>query len=248
MGLFVRIVPTTGAIAVTADGATYASCGDTEIALFVGKTGPTARMKGVMIQDKVRKMAHQLARRLPAEPGVKATADVTVGVEVADDKVTIDGTDFTLKVAAASNVQVTIGATKAETALNLRDKINAHGTVNAKVWASIDSVTPEKVNLVARRAGTAANAYTLAETGTTFTISGATFANGTVARKSALLTPPAGTTYAVANRATATAVTESTVGLVWGQTAWASAQKSRNFMAAVEKLLKYFKAHYGRVA
>jgi hypothetical protein len=247
MGLFIRLVPTTGAIAVTADGATYNECGDTEIALFVGKTGPTARIRGVTIQNKLRKIAHQVARKPGAIPGVRASGTITVGVEVENDKCTVDGTDFVLKAANPTGDQVLIGATKAATALNLVDRINRNATTKAKVWASIDSVTPEQVNLTAVKGGTTPNGYTLAETGTSFTVSGANLAGGTIRRKAARVVP--GTTgYTYADVQTGDAVTESNIALVWGQTAWETVQQSGKFIRSVEKLLSYWKRTYGRVA
>lgn len=246
MGLFVRLVPTTGAIAATADAPTYAGCGDTEIALFVGKTGPTNRLRGVIIQSKLRKIAHQVARKPGAEPGAKGTGSITVGTEVADDSVTIDGSAFVLKVAAAGALEVTIGADAAETAANLVAKINAHATVKGKVLASINGTTAEQVDLVARRAGTAGN-YNLSESGTSFTISGATMTGGTIRRKVARVVPGV-VGYTYADVQTTDAVTESNIALVWGQTAWATVQASGKFVRSVERLLNYFKRVYGRVA
>ena len=249
MGLFVRIVPTTGAIAATADAATYAACGDTEIALFVGKTGPTPRQRGIIIQSALRHLAQKLARKIPnvAEPGTRASGSITVGAETNTDTVTIDGTALTVVAANPTSAQILHGATPADTAINLRERINGHATISAKVHAAIDGTTAEKVNLTAHVVGTAGNAYTLAEGGTTFTISGGTLAGGTIKRKTAILVP-GNSGFTLADKNTGDAVTEADIGLVWGQTAHASFAKSRLFITSVEKLLSYFKSHYGRVA
>lgn len=107
-----------------------------------------------------------------------AEGSITVGTEVNGDTVVIDGSTLTVAAAAANESEVTHGATPADTATNLAAKINAHSVISTKVTAAVDGAVTTKVNLTSIAKTSDANGLTLAETGTTFTISGATLTGG----------------------------------------------------------------------
>lgn len=107
-----------------------------------------------------------------------ATGSITVGTEVNGDTVVIDGTTLTVVAAAANEDEVTHGATPADTAANLVAKINAHSVISTKLTAAVDGTVTTKANLTSIAKTSDANALTLAETGTTFTLSGATLTGG----------------------------------------------------------------------
>lgn len=108
-----------------------------------------------------------------------ATGTVTFSTAVpsADETVTINGVVITFKASADPDEnEVTIGATLAETATNLKNFINDHrndfgvsGGVTATSNAGVVTV---------RSPGTAGNAVTLAEAGTNIAVSGGTLSGG----------------------------------------------------------------------
>ena len=109
-----------------------------------------------------------------------ASGTVTVGTMVANDTVTIAGRIFTLSTLPSEDqdyTKVTIGASAAATATNLAAKINQWAACqnNPTVSATVSS---NVVTVCAATEGAAGNAITLAETGTTFTVSGATLTGG----------------------------------------------------------------------
>ena len=112
-----------------------------------------------------------------------ASGTVTVGTRAAGDTVTVNGRVYTL-VAVDTVIgendfsKVSVGASANECAANLAEAINARekqqlngGQVRATVATNVVTVT-------AIVEGVAGNAYTLAETGNTFTVSGATLSGG----------------------------------------------------------------------
>lgn len=116
------------------------------------------------------------------QPNAWATGTVTfsTAVPAADDTVTIAGKTLTFKAAPATEWQVKIGATLAETATNLANAINAlrneFGVAGGVIASASSAVTTIK------SPGTAGNAVTLAKvaaTGANVTVSGANLSGGT---------------------------------------------------------------------
>jgi hypothetical protein len=114
---------------------------------------------------------------------LRASGTVTVGTAVASDTVTVAGTTYTL-VTSGTVVEdqdyskVKIGADATATAANLAAAINKRER-NRNTTSVIATSAAAVVTVKAYTEGTAGNAITLAEVGTSFTISGATLANGT---------------------------------------------------------------------
>lgn len=108
----------------------------------------------------------------------KATGTITVGTEAAGDTVTVAGTVYTARdTLTGTGNEFLIAALPADTAVNLAAAINyaedrATNAVRATAATNVVTVT-------AVADGTAGNALTLAETGSSFTVSGATLAGGT---------------------------------------------------------------------
>lgn len=110
----------------------------------------------------------------------RASGTITVGTAAAGDTVVVQGITYTLRasVPTSGGREVLIGGTANDTAANLAKVINdaerarANGPL-VKATAATNVVT---VQAVAK--GTGGNAYTLAETGSSFTISGANLAGG----------------------------------------------------------------------
>ncbi len=115
-------------------------------------------------------------------PNAKGT--VTLGTLAAGDSVTIAGLTYTLvvggtKIADGDMSKLAMAAESATaTAVRLAALINAReGNRTSKVTASPAAAV---ITLTAVEEGTAGNAVALAETGSSFTISGATLTGGTV--------------------------------------------------------------------
>jgi hypothetical protein len=100
------------------------------------------------------------------------------GAGTANDTITLHGVVFTLVAAATTSHQVTIGGTAAETAANFAAKADA---VSGETLMHAAAVGPV-VTLSALTAGTAGNALAIAESGTSFSFTGAatTLAGGAV--------------------------------------------------------------------
>lgn len=113
---------------------------------------------------------------------LRAKGTVSVGTAVAGDTVVVGGKTFTL-VASIPGVDnpdytlVLIGATAAATAANLAAAINKW-QANLNVSTVTASAASNVVTVTAVADGTAGNAITLAEVGTSFTVSGSTLAGG----------------------------------------------------------------------
>ena len=129
-------------------------------------------------------LGHLGANRITAL-GVRASGFVQVGAEVAEDTATIAGSIFTLKADAAEiSTYVQIGATSGETARSLMEEVNqsaAGASVEADSSTQVQYgyIPGIRVYITARAPGTAGNAITLAEAGSSFTVSGATLTGGT---------------------------------------------------------------------
>lgn len=113
---------------------------------------------------------------------LRAKGTITVGTAAANDTVVVAGQTFTLVAAAtvvdqADYATVKIGANANETAANLAAAINKWQACKNVATVSA-SATTNVVTVTAVAEGTAGNAITLVETGSSFTISGATLAGG----------------------------------------------------------------------
>ena len=108
---------------------------------------------------------------------VRSTATVTVAAtQNNNDTVVINGTTLTWKTTVTdATTQIDIGADDLEGAANLATTCAANSTLAALITTSVASAV---VTLQAIVYGTAGDAYTLAEAGTSSTISGAVFTNG----------------------------------------------------------------------
>ena len=114
---------------------------------------------------------------------LKASGTVTVGSAVANDTVTIAGMAFTF-VASKTNpldyTKVVIGGTAEATAINLEAALKARLAQTANPTISVSRAVAV-LTITAVAEGTAGNSITLAETGSSATISGATLAGGDAA-------------------------------------------------------------------
>jgi len=111
-------------------------------------------------------------------PNVFATGTATLLVVQAGDTVTINGLQYLAVAGAkANNAQFSVDGTDTVDAADLADSINNDvragtiGDVSATSSLGVVTITTDVL-------GTAGNAVTLAETGTTITISGATLSGG----------------------------------------------------------------------
>ncbi len=144
--------------------------------------GYVASVKPIVVGD-----AGKISICVDVDDGDHATASVTITnfanlVSGTDDKVTVDGTDFTAQSGAVTPGDGTFRASSDNgvTAVSLADQINAHATTSTKVRALAVGVD---VQLRAIQGGVAANAYTLTYTDNDAnvgaTVSGAVFSGGT---------------------------------------------------------------------
>jgi hypothetical protein len=115
------------------------------------------------------------------DPQTRATGALTFsGTGTANDTITIAGRVFTLVAASASDVQITIGATAAETAANTAAILNR--AVNVAATGVYATVAGAVVTLIAVVGGTAANSITTTESGTGASFGGATLSGGSTTR------------------------------------------------------------------
>ena len=114
----------------------------------------------------------------------RATGTVAVGTVVAGDKVSIAGLEYTL-VSNATVVEpqdftkVKVGSTAQQCSDNLVAVVNAREAARDQ-QVSVANAGGLTVTVTAMAEGATGNAIALTETGTTFTISGATLTGGTV--------------------------------------------------------------------
>lgn len=115
----------------------------------------------------------------------QAFGTVTVGTPTAGDSVVVQGTTYRLRTLATDTqtlgeVNIVIGSspTANGVAAALSSAINAKEPMRATGSLVMATVASNVVTVTARVKGTAGNSYTLAETGSSFTISGATFTDG----------------------------------------------------------------------
>lgn len=108
--------------------------------------------------------------------------DFATGQPVEDETVTVRSQAYTFKDTQAEAdgdaSYVLIGATAAQTALNLSRAINNNDASNVR--AGVDAANDDMVNIVSAGTGTTGNAYTLAESvaNANVVVSGATFTDG----------------------------------------------------------------------
>lgn len=112
-----------------------------------------------------------------AGAGVQASGAITLDTNpAAADTVTVNGTTVTFVASSPGAFQVLIGASAADTAVNLNTFLAASADTNLK--ACTYSVASNVVTVKAVAVGTAGNAITLAKVSTHITLSGATLAGG----------------------------------------------------------------------
>jgi hypothetical protein len=111
--------------------------------------------------------------------GTKSVGALNVGgAPVAADAFTLGDRTYTFQVAAANNLEITIGGTNADTANNIIAAVNANAP-SVGILAEIDPVTNTCVRFSADTPGTAGDiALTEAVTDAGFTVSAATLTDG----------------------------------------------------------------------
>ena len=109
----------------------------------------------------------------------RASGTIQVGTEVEDDTVTVQGIVYTLRATlTGTGNEVLIGVDADATAVNLAAAIN-NAEVNRAGGALLKAtVSTDTVTVTAYVKGTAGNAYTLAQSAASFTLSGAVLENG----------------------------------------------------------------------
>lgn len=140
---------------------------DTIVAAFNNNAGTLTDITGTMSIDDTR-----------------ASGTVSVGATAAGDTVTVAGLTYTLvangtNVAAGDYTKVKVGASATDCATNLAAAINARESRRNTAQQVTASAATTTVTVRAVVDGTAGNSIALAEVGNTFTVSGATLANGT---------------------------------------------------------------------
>lgn len=110
---------------------------------------------------------------------------------VAQDTLTVNGTAITFVAVTPTGNQVLVGATASATAANLQAFLAA--SVNANIDDATYSTEGTVTTVTAVLAGTAGNSFTLAETSSHITISGATLSGGTVPSSVGYATTGSGT-------------------------------------------------------
>lgn len=121
----------------------------------------------------------QVAATIEIEDGaLPATGTITPSGVQANDTVAVNGVTLTAKVTPTTDVQFKIGTTDLETAQNLRNVINAKGTLQQVVEAEVNSAG--KVVVDCAIGGPLGNAITLASSSSSrLAVSGATLDDGT---------------------------------------------------------------------
>jgi hypothetical protein len=112
--------------------------------------------------------------------GAKAAGSITIDVNPADgETIVVNGATVTFKTVAAGALDVTIGATAAATAANLKAMLDA--STNQAIALADYAVAGSVVTVTAVDKGTAGNAFTLDDgtAGANVTLSGATLSGGT---------------------------------------------------------------------
>lgn len=109
----------------------------------------------------------------------KATGSVAfAGQPTANDTITINGVVFTAKASGAAGNEFNIGADLGESIDNLVTVLNG-SAVAAVALATYANVTDTSMSVTFDAYGTAGNAFTLAESGSNTSVSGATLTGGT---------------------------------------------------------------------
>jgi phage tail sheath gpL-like len=104
-----------------------------------------------------------------------ASGTVTLASVPEDDTVTIGGITFTAKASPSGEAQFSQAGSDTADAASLASKINAHSTLSAVVSATSALGV---VTITCRFPGVVGNFITLAETGTSMTVSGARLSGG----------------------------------------------------------------------
>lgn len=150
------------------------------LALVTTNPGFTAAAGAAKVTNVLSSPLGQLsaptgATRPVIKKNTAATGTITVGAGLAaTETVTVGGFTYTARASgAAGPYEFNIGADENADATSLAALINA--VSNSSVIAS---ATNAVVTITAKRSGSVGNAYTLAETGSGFTISASTLADG----------------------------------------------------------------------
>lgn len=123
-----------------------------------------------------------LTSGIQALGGAAASGTVTFsGQPTAADTVTVNGRVWTFVASGATTYQVNIGASLAITLANFASQYNAAKATTANISNISISASATVLTFTADMVGIAGNAFTLAESGTNITVSGATFTGGTAA-------------------------------------------------------------------
>lgn len=121
--------------------------------------------------------------------GVRASGTVTFGTNPTDgDTLVLNGVTITFQDANPTGNEVLIGATKEATAANLQLFLNQ--TSNVSLTVASYATAANVLTITYDTVGTGGNAYSLAETGSSMTISGATLTGGAAASSVGYATSP----------------------------------------------------------
>jgi hypothetical protein len=123
----------------------------------------------------------------------ESATNITVGGAnfsggVNPDTLTVNGTAFTFVPSSPSGNQIVVGATAAITATNINTVLNA--SVVSGVAEAEYSVSGQVVTVTYKTVGTGGNSFTLAESSSSITVSGATLSGGVVASSVSYATAP----------------------------------------------------------
>jgi hypothetical protein len=111
----------------------------------------------------------------------------------------------------------------------------------------VDGAVPEKINLTSKARNVGANLITLTKVGVPIAVSGATLASGATKVKGCRLVPGV-LKPTVSALASATAVTETNIAVVYGDSIHEAVTRSARFLNAVEHLLKHYQQNVSRVS
>jgi hypothetical protein len=159
--------------------------GQSEINEFI--LGRTCSAKVPLAETTIENLIRIMpGATLTATGGAKATGTVTFATAIPanNDKVTVNGVDFTFKTGVSSSphdISLTGITTVADAAAALAAAVK--NSVDPRTMVLSASAVGGVVTLTANVIGTIGNSYTLAKTGSNITVSGATLTGGTAATR-----------------------------------------------------------------
>jgi hypothetical protein len=171
---------TSGGVEVTVATTTHETkvdqFGDTVANEYV--MGRTISVKAPLVETTLENMAKIIPGAVLTGDGVKATGSITFsGQPSANDTITVGGVVFTFKASAVLDTDLVIGANLAATLAAAAIKIDA------KIALVTVSASATVLTITGAQQGAEANSVTLAKSGTTATVSGATLTGGVDATK-----------------------------------------------------------------